>query len=655
MNIKNYYLSLLLIVFSTITALAGTAPIVTAISPQAGPVGTSVTITGSNFNAVLSGNIVYFGATLATVTAASATSLTVIAPSGASFQPVTVLNTANGLIGYSPGPFITTNTTNSFTFKPKVDSATGASPKMIAAGDFDNDGKPDLVVTNTNANSLSVFANAGTAATVKLKSPITLATGLNPSGVAIGDLDGDGKLDIAVAIGGSNTIYLFRNTSSGGNMSFAGPDSILSTPSPKNIAIADIDGDGRAEIIAAPDTTNKIDIFRNKSVAGALSFYVKKTLGIGGPPQSIATCDLDGDGKPEVVVAFGNGISVLINGSTTGVINFSGVVNIATGTSAQVVATGDIDGDGKTDLAISNSGSNNVSVLLNTSTIGAFSFAPKKSYPVGSNPIGVAINDVNGDGLPDIISSNFMTDNISVLINTSTMGSSSFNTMINQASGTMPTSLVVLDLDGDGRPDVATANSTANTTSVILNSFYVLAVDALTFTAVKTSDGVQLNWKTLTEVKTNYFYIEESKDGIVFHVIDSVLIKGNGNQITYYNYTDKNPATGLSYYRLSIKDIDKNIKFSNVSIVEWQPYKPFHLSISPMPVNAVATVKITGIPLKGVFHVFNGNGKLVTSYTVPAGSNSFKINQSNNPAGMYYYKFITNAGEIKTTGKFLTK
>ncbi len=127
---------------------------IASFSPASGPVGTSVTITGTGFNATASNNIVYFGATKATVNAASSISLTVTVPSGATYAPITILNTATTLTSYSRSNFITTfspNTGSSFissSFATKADFNTSTYPENVAIGDFDGDGKPDLAVAN---------------------------------------------------------------------------------------------------------------------------------------------------------------------------------------------------------------------------------------------------------------------------------------------------------------------------------------------------------------------------------------------------------------------------------------------------------------------------------------------------------------------------
>lgn len=661
MQSKNYSLSLFLTIFITSGIFAGTPiiiPVITTFAPQSGPVGTSVTIKGSNFNPVLSANIVYFGATLATVTAATDSTLKVTSPAGASFQQITVLNISTGLVGYSSKPFITTNSTTSFTFKPKVDSGTGNNPKMIAAGDFDNDGKPDLVVTNSNSNTISIYANACSTGTVNLKLPIILATDLNPGSVVVGDLNGDGKLDIAVVNQGSSSVWVYQNNSTApGIISFAAPIVLVSSVSPKSIIITDLDGDGKADIVAALDTTKSIDIFKNQSNTGTIAFTVKRTMGIGTPAKGLVACDLNNDGLPEVIVTIGNSIGVLINNSVQGSISFSGILYPPAGTIAQEVATGDIDGDGKIDLVVSNSGSNNVSVFINTSVIkGAVSLALQKFFPVGTNPFGLAINDINGDGLPDIVTANFGSNNISVLINiTTTAGAPAFNARINQACGTAPSSLVALDMDGDGRPDVATANSMANSLSAILNTFYVLAVDALYFSATKTADGVQLNWKSYSELTTRYFYIQKSLDGIHFNTIDSIANTATFNLVKNFTYTDKFPADGFNFYRLTTIDVDGNIKLSNVSVINLLRISTTKVSIYPTPVINIATVNITGNIGNRIFSIFDANGRIIKTYPIADGESFIKIDRNNMPAGIYFYQLTSTGGTIKKIGEFMTR
>ena len=163
--------------------------------------------------------------------------------------------------------------------------------------------------------------------------------------------------------------------------------------------------------------SNTISVLRNTSTSGSISassFAAKVDFATGTTPVSVAIGDVDGDGKPDLVVAnySSNTISVLRNTSTSGSISassFAAKVDFATGTNPGSVAIGDVDGDGKPDLVVANG--NNLSVLRNTSTpgsISATSFAAKVDFDlVFVGPVFVAIGDVDGDGKPDLVAANF--------------------------------------------------------------------------------------------------------------------------------------------------------------------------------------------------------------------------------------------------------
>ncbi len=566
-----------------LVSLKATAqPTISSFAPLSGPVGTNVTVTGTNFNAVAANNIVFFGAVKATVTAGNTTSLTVKVPPGGTFQPISVLNNSTGLTGYSSRPFIITFTNGigipANYYKPKVDFATGPGPNSVSIGDLDGDGKPDLVTANSGAINISILRNISTTGNINASSfaaKVDFATG-NPYFVAIGDLDGDGKPDLVVTNTNTTTISILHNTSTAGNIdasSFAAPIDFTVGTNPISVAIADVDGDGKPDLLVANSTTFNVSVLRNTSTQGVInaSSFASKidfTIGSGTEPVSVATRDLDGDGKLDIVVSnlTGTTLSVLRNTSTKGIINassFATKVDFTVGNSPYTVAIGDLDQDGKPDLAVpTSSGQFAISVLRNTSTSGtinAGSFAAKVDFITGNNPQGAAIGDLDGDAKPDIVVSNSyaITNSISVFRNTSTPGiidASSFAPKVDFTTGINPRSVAIGDLDGDGIPEIVAANGNAasNSVSIFQVDLSILPVTLTNVKAYQQNKGVQIEWTAQEEINIDRYELERSQNGQQFEKIGSVEAKGNSNTNSQYNYFDANPYAGTNFYRIKI-------------------------------------------------------------------------------------------------------
>lgn len=442
-------------------------PTINSFSPTSGPIGTSVIILGTNFNTTAANNIVFFGAVKGTVTAATSSSLTVTVPAQATFQPISV--TSNGLTAYSNKPFIVTfnggGAITGSSFAGETFISTDANYlNRLKLGDIDNDGKVDIIASTVDAASvLSIYKNNSTIGNVSFNSGVTFPTPNSFLNIATGDLDGDGKLDVALVNYNANTISILKNASSVGIISFGSEITYPCGSEPYDIAIADIDGDGKPDIVCTNEGYSSVSILKNISFAGILSFAPKVEFTTASTPRGIAVGDIDGDGKPDLVIAcqYGHGISILKNTSTTGNISFASKTDFGTGANSypQSVAIGDLDGDGKPDIAVADNDQpdgKTVSVFRNISSIGNISLATHVDLltNIGSGTYMVKMSNIDGDGKPDILVENQSLNNTSIFRNNSSAGSMAFNIRVNFSNQIHTYDLIVGDLDGDGKPDI---------------------------------------------------------------------------------------------------------------------------------------------------------------------------------------------------------
>ncbi|MEG4924463.1 DUF4347 domain-containing protein, partial [Microcoleus sp. F10-D1] len=370
-------------------------------------------------------------------------------------------------------------------FAPKVDFATGASPRSVSIGDINGDGKPDLATANYTFSTASILINttATGAGTPTFTTKFDFATDLWPQSVSIGDINGDGKLDLAVASSGSNGVSILLNTTATGatTPTFSPKVGFATGVKPLSISIGDINGDGKPDLATANFDSNTASILLNTTATGATTptFATKADFATGGTnPQSVSIGDINGDGKPDLATAnigFGSSTSILLNTTATGAAtpSFNPTVDFVTGSNPQSVSIGDINGDGKPDLATANFSGSSASILLNTTLTGAATptFEPKVDFTTGSGSYSVSIGDINGDGKPDLAVANRNDDNASILLNTTATGATTatFAPKVDFLTGTGPLSVSIGDINGDGKPDLATANQN-DTASILLNT-----------------------------------------------------------------------------------------------------------------------------------------------------------------------------------------
>jgi hypothetical protein len=485
---------LLCLCYLTSTKIFAQAPIISSFTPANGAAGDTVNIIGTGFNTTLTNNIVFFGATRATVSVSTASYLKVIVPTGASFAPITILNSSNNLAGYSPQFFNPTFSPNKGIISPadiaaKIDFATNSNPYSIANGDLDGDGKPDLAIANYGNNTVSILRNIGNPGVISFASKIDFTTATKPYSIVICDMDGDGKPDLAIANDGSNSVSVLRNLSTLGSISFNTKVDFGVGSNPRSLAVGDIDGDGKPDLAVGNSASNSISVLRNICNSSNLNFASKVDFISGSSPSSVAICDIDQNGKPDIINTnyLGNNLSLLRNIGSNGNLNFATKVDINTGSLPTSVAIGDIDLDGKPDLVTTNGNGNFVSIFPNLSSNGAFNFASRVDFTTGGFPLSVAIGDIDGDGKLDLAITNYGDNSVSLIRNTSGSSGVSFNSKVDFITGAQPGSIVIGDIDGDKKPDLAIANFNGSNISVLRNNPTYFAP---TISSVNPSNGM---------------------------------------------------------------------------------------------------------------------------------------------------------------------
>ena len=380
-----------------------------------------------------------------------------IAPTGTvSFLDTSNGNAVLGTAGLGAG-------TAGLSFLNTSYSVTGWHPSTIAVGDFNGDGIPDLAVASDENSNLTIMLGNGDGTFRTASLPV----GLNPTSIAVGDFNGDGIPDLAVGGTGSKVAVLLGK----GDGTFSATASLAAGSYQSSIAVGDFNGDGILDLAVANEySPNSVTILLGN---GDGTFTPAPSLPVAG--CAIVAGDFDRDGKTDLAVSDcnqQNATTVFLgNGDGT----FTALPSVATG--AYSIAISDFNGDGILDMAVPGSGG--VSVLLGKGD-GTFTSAP--SLGTMAFFCSIAVGDVNGDGVPDLAEICDKTTTATIYIG---KGDGTFTQSVNPPLNLPPEPdspvIAVGDFTGDGRADLAVTSTFADTVTVLL---------AATQTTTATATGV---------------------------------------------------------------------------------------------------------------------------------------------------------------------
>jgi hypothetical protein len=376
--------------------------------------GDTVTIAGNGFSPSTGGNFVSFNHKNGLVVSASPTQVKAIVPSGTSAGPIMV--SKSGFSATSAQVFYPNVIPGNFPVEDKsvtlaFERAFSSKVPYVQAADMDGDGLTDVIAGIENPGRIIIERNISTSDSIQFSDSLSFSLGANPYIIEIAELNGDGKPDIVVVSNRSNIVQIFLNYSSPGNLSFVQQTSISITGNAYDIAIADFDGDGKQDIVTGPGPDRQVlEFFRNISTESSISF--SKVLF--SPPVVpfiyYFTCgDYDNDGKPDLIVGSGSlNNAYILRNTSNGPDNFSFTSSTMILSFADDFEAGttDLNRDGKQDIVISSRYSS-PKVFLNSSTGTTIQFQAMNYTGNTSSEGFVSFTDLNADGNPEIMAGSY--------------------------------------------------------------------------------------------------------------------------------------------------------------------------------------------------------------------------------------------------------
>lgn len=562
---------------------------------------------------------------------------------------------------------------------PQSFSTNGNAPQYITGSDLNDDGLNDLVVSNFGPRggigNIVVFPNVSTAGNIQFNAPVVLGPDGNPNEVAIADMDGDGKPDLIVAneIG---KVSVFKNISvSGGVIAFELKfDFSSSGEVSRKISIGDLDGDNKPDIAVTNYgglyvTGCNVTVFKNNSTAAGFVFTLVNTLRpvVNDHVHDARIGDVNNDGKPDILFIARGKLSVCLNHSDIGTSSFA--IAVETPIEGTTLKLADLNKDGKLDVVAQIlRGYDGIQVMKNTSTgVEHISFS-NSLLPAGSGTLGLFLGDIDNDEVPDIITSRYENSDLAIIRNIAQPGGSvldatSFNPAVRFKTNEQSIlGVVLIDLDGDQKPEIIGVNKDSHNMSVFINRADITAPSAPSNVNAKPMTiSNRISWDANREADIKGYKIY----GGISPKANTLLGTVTAGQLTYEHLS---LTTGITYYYrvTAIDEVNNESVFSN-EVSATPSFGPLIDKITPESGALGSVVKISGanfsaVAAENVVYFGSVRASVISAtnneinITVPSGVSYKKIAVINKGSQLqgssaYPYKVTFNQAQGKPFGR----
>ena len=575
-KVKNQVFSILFLVSFIIAQ-----PTIDLIEPAFGGVGSTITISGNNFSSNSIENAVFLSGLESNILNAAENEIIVSVPNGAYYAPISVYT--NGLYATSSQRFnVIFNATEELTvdhLSNQLDNPyLGAKYYDIKIADMNGDGVPEIVTSEAGSGSSAYLAIFTTSfddegmISIDDRLEINFGTGVYsvPQDIALGDLNGDGLLDIVASEKGDVTddfeahTCIFINSSQNQSFSFESPIIIDGDGYEGFVQLQDVNGNGKLDIVTSRQSWHQMGVYLNITDNNDVSFADKVIIEDYVDPRP-AFADLNADGMIDMVTTANTNdrrdVYIYYNISTEENIDFNLELIVQSGGehpggptdydwSVYSPTLADIDGDGRLDIIVANgtasfTSPSGISILKNTSTDSELGFEYEYSsfyqYESNSLPSRIGISDLNGDGKPDILTTDWL-GGISIIVNSSTEGNITLEEQMQIGVGNYPLSVATADLNMDFTPEIVVANWEVEGLRVIHNFLPVSqSPPDIEITVTFQSDWNLVGLPIEVEDALYTILFPESIEGTLFsfdngYNLETSLIQGEGYWLRFSEF-----------------------------------------------------------------------------------------------------------------------